>query len=113
MRKALPIIEAIFAIAGFVAAIVYFVATQELTSRDFIVLALGAIIGATLAALAATLILTSNKNRLIEHEHREETRARTEAIQRESQRRLELLRALPTRQERIRSLRNEIGDLKR
>jgi hypothetical protein len=112
MRKALPLIEVILATAGLAAAIVFFAATQELTSRDFVVLALGAIVGATLAALTATMVSSSNTRRVIEVERQEEARARAEAIRTESARRLELLKALPTRQERLRSLRNEIGDLK-
>jgi hypothetical protein len=113
MRKALPIVEAIIAIAGFAAAIVYFAATQELTPRDFIVLSLGAIIGATLASFAATIMWSSRKNQTIEVERNEESRVRSEAIRNESNRRLELLRALPTRREHIRQLRNEMGELKR
>ncbi|MGP5381410.1 hypothetical protein ACTXL8_04365 [Glutamicibacter arilaitensis] len=46
--------------AAFVFGIAFFAVTQELTGRDWVVLGIGTLLGATAAALAATFIFHSN-----------------------------------------------------
>lgn len=47
--------------AAFVFGIVFFAVTQELTVRDWVVLGIGTLLGATTAALSATFIFHSNE----------------------------------------------------
>ena len=92
---------AILTAASFALALVFFVATQEVTGRDWVVLGIGALLGATAAALIGTFIFHSSG--------RAKKLAADTAL---TEKRTALLQALPTRGERLNKLEDNVAELR-
>ncbi|MBD8218343.1 hypothetical protein IFU40_06820 [Microbacterium sp. CFBP 13617] len=93
-------VSGVLTVASFVLGIVFFAATQTVVGRDWIVLAIGAVFGGTLASfLVGWVMLSDRQRRLIGAE---------KAV---LARRLKMVAALPTRQESILDQINRISDL--
>lgn len=87
--------------ASFAFGIVFFVATQEVNGRDWAALGIGALLGATAAALVGTFIFHSSG--------RAKKLAAETAL---TEKRTALLEALPTRSERLNELEDNVAELR-
>ena len=92
---------AILTAASCAFGLVFFVATQEVTGRDWVVLGIGALLGATVAALIAASIFHSSG--------RAKELAADAAL---TEKRIALLQALPTRGERLNTLEDNVAELR-
>lgn len=98
--------------AAFVFGLVFFLVTQQLTNRDWAVLGIGALVGATAAALVATFIFHSEaRGRAFEAEQsRLDLIAAADAALVEK--RTALIEALPTRRERLDGVEEQVAQLR-
>lgn len=80
MDRALSIIGAIIAAAGFLGGVLFFAATQEPVERDWLVLGFGSVLGALLVAVFSVLIFYSDRRARRKEQQRSEGEARTAAI---------------------------------
>lgn len=92
---------AILTAASFAFGLVFFVVTQEVNGRDWAVLGIGALLGATATALIATFIFHSGG--------RAKKLAADTAL---TEKRTALLEALPTRGERLNELEDNVAELR-
>ncbi|WP_285039881.1 hypothetical protein [Plantibacter sp. lyk4-40-MEA-4] len=109
--------------AAFVFALVFFAATQQITGRDWVVLGIGALFGATAASLIATFIfhadtratMLSTEASIAQFAADAETARQDKVAAAETaliEKRTALITALPTRRERLSELDDQIAQVR-
>lgn len=97
--------------ASLALAIAFFVATQTISGRDVLVLAIGMIIGASIAAFIATFIFHSDTRKQVNAERAEAALADTRLKVERENKLVELMGLIPTRADRLNDLRQDLAQL--
>ncbi|TQL44756.1 hypothetical protein FB468_2824 [Leucobacter komagatae] len=104
MNAKWSLVTGIATLLALLLSVLFFVATQSITGRDWIVLVIGTLVGAGGAAFIATFIFHSDSRTAKKNAAAAEALAATEAKKQREQKETELMRLIPNRRDHLEAL---------
>ena len=97
-------VTGIATLLGLGLSVVFFVSTQAVSNRDWIVLFIGILIGAAAAAFVGTFVFHSNARAAKKTAAADQAQAEVEALKQQAQKKSDMIALIPTKRDRLEEL---------